>query len=189
MLIVQANSQASGGGDEIDEVLSLLTRKVKAEEAAGRMWNVIKILTLQALAFQAQSEVDKALSLLEQALSLAEPEGYIRTFIDEGEIMERLLRQALSHGIAPNYVAKLLAAVRETAEIPQTKAHPLIDPLSKRELEVLHLIAAGLSNQEIAQQLVIAVSTVKSHINHIYSKLSVNSRTQAVAQAQTLGLL
>ena len=103
--------------------------------------------------------------------------------------MERLLQQALSQGIAPNYVTKLLAASRESAGISQVDAQPLIDPLSARELEVLRLIAAGMTNQQIAQELVIAVSTVKSHINHIYGKLSVNSRTQAVAQAQTLGLL
>jgi len=130
-----------------------------------------------------------ALSMLEQALSLAEPEGYIRTFIDEGEIMERLLQQALSKGIAPNYVTKLLDASREAAEISMVDSQPLIDPLSERELEVLRLLAAGLTNQQIAQQLVIAVSTVKSHINHIYGKLNVSSRTQAVAQAQTLDIL
>lgn len=189
VLIVQAYSQDSGGGDEIYKVLNLLTRLQEAEEAAGRMWNVIKILTLQALAFQAQREEDKALSILEQALSLAEPERFIRTFVDEGQMMERLLQQALSQGIAPNYVTKLLAASRESAGISQVDAQPLIDPLSARELEVLRLIAAGMTNQQIAQELVIAVSTVKSHINHIYGKLSVNSRTQAVAQAQTLGLL
>jgi LuxR family maltose regulon positive regulatory protein len=189
LLVVRASSQIPGGGRELDKVLSLLTLMLEAEQAAGRMWNVIKFLTLQALAFQAQGEINKALPVLEQALSLAEPEGYIRTFVDEGEIMERLLIQALSHNIAPNYVAMLLAALRETKEISQTKVHSLIDPLSERELEVLRLIAGGLSNQEIAQQLVVAVSTVKSHINHIYGKLSANSRTQAVARARGIGIL
>jgi LuxR family maltose regulon positive regulatory protein len=187
--IVQASSQIPNSVYEMEIVLGTLTRLLAAEQAAGRMWGVIKILMLQALAYQVQGKIDKALSVLEQALSLAEPEGFVRTFIDEGEIMEMLLRQALSHGIAPNYVTKLLAASRETTEVSKTKDQPLIDPLSERELEVLRLIAAGLSNQEIALQLVIAVSTVKSHINHIYGKLSVNSRTQAVARAQALGLL
>jgi LuxR family maltose regulon positive regulatory protein len=133
--------------------------------------------------------MDKAFSVLEHALSLAEPERFIRTFVDEGEMMERLLKQALSQGIAPDYVTMLLAAMRETTAISQAKDQPLIDPLSERELEVLRLIAAGFSNQQIAQQLVIAVSTVKSHINHIYGKLSVKNRTQAVARAQALDLL
>jgi LuxR family maltose regulon positive regulatory protein len=187
--IVGASYQVPGSGGEIDEVLRLLNNTLEAEQAAGRMWSVIKILMLQALALQAKGEIDKAESKLEQALSLAEPERFIRTFVDEGEMMERLLRQALSQGIAPDYVTMLLAAMRETAEISQAKDQPLIDPLSERELEVLRLIAAGLSNQQIAQQLVIAVSTVKSHINHIYGKLNVKSRTQAVARAQALGLL
>lgn len=187
--IVKAASQAPGSGGELDEVLGLLTRLLEVEQAAGRMWNVIKVLNLQALAYQCQGKVDKALSVLEHALALAEPERFIRTFVDEGEIMERLLRQALSQGIAPNYIALLLAASREIAEISQTESLMLIDPLSDRELEVLCLIAAGLSNQEIAQQLVIAVSTVKSHINHIYGKLNVSSRTQAVARARTVGIL
>jgi LuxR family maltose regulon positive regulatory protein len=104
-------------------------------------------------------------------------------------MMEVLLLQALSRGTAPDYVATLLAALRETAQKSLTTVHPLSGPLSERELEVLRLVAAGLSNQEIAQKLVIAVSTVKSHLNHIYRKLCVNSRTQALAQAKALGLL
>jgi LuxR family maltose regulon positive regulatory protein len=187
--VVVKHACSQGDRGEIDKAQSLLERLLEGEKEAGRMWRVIEILVLQSLAYQALSEMDKATSVLDQALSLAEPEGYIRTFVDQGEIMERLLLRAMSQNIAPNYVGTLLAALRESAEISQTKAHPLIDPLSERELEVLRLIAAGLSNQEIAQQLVIAVSTVKSHINHIYGKLSVNSRTQAVVQAKALGLL
>jgi LuxR family maltose regulon positive regulatory protein len=172
----------------------LLARLLEAAEAARRVGSVIKILALQALAFQAQGDVGQALSALERALSLAEPEGYVRTFVDEGEPMARLLRRALSQGITPNYVARLMAAFGETAEsspsvVQPLVNQPLVDPLSKRELEVLRLVAAGLSNREIAQELVVAVSTVKSHINHIYGKLDVKSRTRAVAQAQALGLL
>lgn len=187
--IVQASSQIPNSVYEMEKVLGTLNRLLAAEHASGRMWSVIKIFMLQALALQAMGEIDKAVSTLEQALSLAEPERFIRTFVDEGEIMESLLRHALSQGIAPDYITMLLAAMQETEEISQTKDQPLIDPLSERELEVLRLIAAGLSNQEIAQQLVIALSTVKSHINHIYGKLNVNSRTQAVARAQALDLL
>ena len=141
------------------------------------------------MAFQAQGDTVQALGALEQALTLAEPEGYVRTFIDEGEPMAKLLRRALSEGIAPSYVSRLLAAFGETAEPRSTVAQPLVEPLSERELEVLRLIAAGLSNAEIAEELFIAVSTVKSHINHIYGKLGATNRIQAVAQAQELGLL
>jgi LuxR family maltose regulon positive regulatory protein len=187
--IIEASSQPSSSGGKLDEVLSLLNNTLEAEQAAGRMWSVIKIIMLQALALQAKGEIDKAVSALEQALSLAEPERFIRTFVDEGEIMERLLRQALSQGVAPDYITMLLAAMQQAEGISPTKYQPLSDPLSERELEVLRLIAAGFSNREIAQQLVIAVSTVKSHINHIYGKLDVNSRTQAVARAQALDIL
>ena len=171
------------------EALRLLALLLEVVEAAGRIGSMIKILALQAHAFQAQGDVDPALSALERALSLAEPEGYVRTFVDEGEPMARLLRRAMAQGIAPNYVSKLLAAFGEAVEPPPSVVQPLIEPLSERELEVLRLIAAGLSNREIAQELVVAVSTVKSHINHIYGKLAVTSRTQAVAKAQALDLL
>jgi LuxR family maltose regulon positive regulatory protein len=181
------------------EALQLLTRLLEAAQAAARMGSAIKILTLQALAFQAQGEMEESMSALERALSLAEPEGYVRTFVDEGEPMARLLsqilvaqrkgRQALSRGIAPSYVAGLLAAFGQEAELASPAMESLVEPLTERELEVLRLIVAGLSNSEIAEGLVIAVSTVKSHVNHIYGKLGVESRTQAVARAQELALL
>jgi LuxR family maltose regulon positive regulatory protein len=171
------------------EALRLLARLLEAAEAAERMGSVIGILTLQTLAFQAQGDIDRALSALEQALSLAEPEGYVRTFVDEGEPMATLLRRATAQGIAPNYVSKLLAAFGEAVEPASPMTQPLIEPLSERELEVLRLISTGLSNREIAQELVVAPSTVKSHINSIYGKLGVKNRTQAVVLAQALGLL
>jgi LuxR family maltose regulon positive regulatory protein len=153
------------------------------------MGSVIEILVLQALAFHILGDLDQALSALHRALSLAEPEGYVRTFIDEGQVMAGLLRQAMTQGIAPGYVGKLLAASGDSPLPPAPAAQPLAEPLSDRELEVLRLVAAGLSNREIAAELVIAVSTVKSHINHIYGKLDVKSRTQAVARGRLLGLL
>jgi LuxR family maltose regulon positive regulatory protein len=127
---------------------------------------------------------------LGEALSLAEPGGYLRVFLDEGEPMAGLLRQAASRGIAPAYVAKLLAAFEpESAEGAAPQPQPLVEPLSERELEVLRLLAAGLSNPEIAEELVVAVSTVRSHCKSIYGKLGVHRRWDAVQQAQELGLI
>jgi LuxR family maltose regulon positive regulatory protein len=181
------------------EALSLLARLLEAAQAAGRTGSAIKILALQGLAFQAQDRAGEALSALERALALAEPEGYVRTFLDEGEPMKDLLsqillaqqkeRQASSRGISPNYVARLLAAFGEEAELSSLATESLIEPLTEREMDVLRLVIAGLSNAEIAEELVIAVSTVKSHVNHIYGKLGVENRTQAVIRAQELALI
>ncbi|MEJ2733151.1 MAG: LuxR C-terminal-related transcriptional regulator [Anaerolineae bacterium] len=175
--------------DRTEEALSLLASLLEAAQAAGRTAHVIKIRALQALAFQAQGNDVRALSALEQALSLAAPEGYVRTFVDEGEAMARLLRRALTEGITVDYAARLLAAFGESPQSASPAAQALVEPLTEREMEVLRLIAAGLSNREIGDELVVAVSTVKSHINHIYGKLDVKNRTQAVARARTLGLL
>jgi LuxR family maltose regulon positive regulatory protein len=185
--------------DRVRKTLELLRCLLPAAKAAGRVENTIEILVLQAVALQLLEHAEQASSALRHALSLAEPEGYVRTFVDEGEPMARLLRRALAKGIAPDYVQKLLAAFEESAQPlpPATQApvdqplvdQPLVDPLTEREMEVLRLIAAGLSNREIAQELVVAVSTVKSHINHIYGKLDAKSRTQAVAKAHGLNLL
>jgi LuxR family maltose regulon positive regulatory protein len=171
---------------EPGRALALLERQLASAEGGGRTGRAIEILALQALAFQAGGEMDKATSALDRALSLAEPEGYVRTFVDEGAPMEKLLRHTLSRRVKPDYVARLLEALGMPAA-PQ--AQPLVEPLSERELQVLRLIAAGLSNREIAQELVVTISTVKSHVNHIHGKLGVKSRTQAVARARTLGLL
>jgi LuxR family maltose regulon positive regulatory protein len=175
--------------DRLGEATCLLTRLLETAQTAGRTENVIKTLALQAVVFYAQDGLDDALSALEQALSLAEPEGYVRTFVDEGETMVDLLRRALSRGIAPNYVARLLAAFGQEAELPSPAMASLIEPLTERELDVLRLVVAGLSNSEIADELVIAVSTVKSHINRIYGKLGVENRTRAVIKVQELALL
>jgi DNA-binding NarL/FixJ family response regulator len=126
---------------------------------------------------------------LARALSLAEPEGYIRLFVDEGEPMVALLRQAYARGIAPDYVATLLSAAGAPALAAPAPARSLLEPLTERELEILRLLVAGLSNAAMAQELVITVGTVKSHVNHIYGKLGVQSRSQAIARAHSLHLL
>jgi LuxR family maltose regulon positive regulatory protein len=189
VFLAAAASEGPGRGSEINGALALLARLLETAEAAQRVGSVIKILVLQALAFQAQGDVDQALSALQQALSLTEPEGFVRTFVDEGQPMAALLRHALEKGIAPGYVSRLLEAFAETEGRASTAAQPLVEPLSERELQVLRLIIGGLSNQEMAAQLFIALSTVKSHINHIYGKLGVSSRSQAIAKAQALDLL
>jgi LuxR family maltose regulon positive regulatory protein len=133
--------------------------------------------------------------LLVEALALAEPGGFIRIFVDEGAPIARLLYQALSQGVHPDYVRHLLAAFpasgREQAAPSRAVAAAigLAEPLSSRELEVLDLIAAGLTNQQIAARLYVSLHTVKSHARNIYAKLGVSSRTQAAAKGRVLGLL
>lgn len=128
---------------------------------------------------------------LERALSLAEPEGYVRTFVDLGPLMMDLLQTLFRNGIFPGYSRKLLEAFGEqvpSQEAP-TAARPQLDPLSQRELEVLTLVVAGQSNQEIANSLYITVGTVKRHVHNIYGKLGVGNRAQAVSRARELDLL
>jgi LuxR family maltose regulon positive regulatory protein len=123
---------------------------------------------------------------------LAEPEGFVRMFVDKGQPMARLLYQATAREIAPDYAGRLLAAFPALEPMPTTPSGPspaLIEPLSEREREVLQLIAKGLSNREVAQKLFLSVSTVKMHTYHIYGKLDVHSRTQAVAKARAWGIL
>jgi len=175
--------------DELDAALRLLAWLLDAAQAKGRMGSAVKIETLRALAFQAQGNVGQALVVLERALTLAEPEGYVRTFIDAGKPMDRLLRQALSEDIAPNYAARLLADFGGEASLATPAMNALVEPLTEREIDVLRLIVAGLSNADIAAELVVAVSTVKSHVNHIYGKLGVENRIQAAERARTLGLI
>jgi len=165
------------------EALALLATLLAPARAAGRMNAVVEIQVLRALALPA---IDDALDALGQALSLAEPEGYVRRFVDEGEPMRALLRQAAARGIAPRYVSQLLAAFSPGGtRAPQ----PLIEPLTDREMEVLGLLAEDLSNPEIGRRLFISLPTVKSHTRTIYGKLSVHSREEAVARARALGLL
>jgi LuxR family maltose regulon positive regulatory protein len=175
----------------LDEAVSLLERLARSAETGGRNGRLIEILVLQAMALHAQNRVTRALTVLEKALSLAEPEGYVRVFVDEGPPMVALLRQAASRSIVPGYTNRLLAVLGEEPR-GTAKGKPipaLIEPLSERELEVLRLVADGLSNQEIADALILTVGTVKAHVHNIYGKLSVRGRTQAIALARELHLL
>jgi LuxR family maltose regulon positive regulatory protein len=150
-------------------------------------------MILQALAFHAHSENDRARQSLRYALASAESGGFIRTFIDEGLPMAELLSEAAVQDIMPEYVGKLLAAFEHEkqghAQQSALNPQPLIQPLSPRELEVLQLIAQGLSNDEIGKRLFLALDTVKGYNRRIYDKLQVQRRTEAVARARELGLL
>jgi LuxR family maltose regulon positive regulatory protein len=130
-----------------------------------------------------------AMTALEHALRLAEPEGYVRLFVDLGLPMIRLLQEARSRGVMPDYVARLLAAAGESVAAETAGKRALPEPLSVREQEVLKLMVAGLTNREIADTLVISQQTVKKHAENIYAKLGVRGRTEAAARARELDLL
>jgi LuxR family maltose regulon positive regulatory protein len=185
--------------NRLDEALSILESVLIRMEQQGRTRLLIEALMLKALALRARSNLAQASATMERALTLAEPGGYVRLFADEGPPMARLLREVATHGLAPKYVAKLLAAFEETPKdrrAPETvpslsvSAQPsLVEPLSERELQVLRLLATGLSNPEIARQLYVAVSTIRSHAKSIYGKLNVHGRWEAVRRAKELRLL
>ncbi len=174
-----------------NEALQVLDPLLQTVETRKQTWVVIMVLALRGLALQAMGHTDQALNALERALALAEPESLVRTFVDEGPNMAELLRHAASQGITPGYVSQLLAAFDTFDEpaLAPASSQPLIDPLSEREMEVMHLLATHLSSPEIAKKLFISVNTVRSHIKSIYSKLNVHSRLQAIERAHELGLL
>jgi LuxR family maltose regulon positive regulatory protein len=183
--------------ESLRKAIGLLARLLDAAEAGGRMGSAIEILVLLALVHEALDDIPAALVPLERALTLAEPEGYVRIFVDEGEPMARLLSEASDRGIIPDHTGRLLTAldmpipaIRHTpASSAPNSAGSLIEPLSPRELEVLRLIAQGLSNHEIGEALFLALSTVKGHNREIFGKLGVQRRTEAVARAREIGLL
>jgi LuxR family maltose regulon positive regulatory protein len=185
--LAQGNSAAA---------LALLEPLRQEAEAKGWADEQLKVMVLQAIALHAQGKKSKALQLLGDALAQAELGGFIRIFIDEGMPMAQLLSEAGARGINPDYTGKLLAVFeadkRSSAEsLRRTPrcSQPLIEPLSQRELEVLDLIAQGLSNREISERLFVALITVKGHNQRIFGKLQVQRRTEAVARARELGLL
>ena len=200
VLITRYLSDPSYGS--ISEVMGLLERLLKAAEEGGRVGSVLEILVLQVMAYHAQGDLTAALLPLQRALTLAEPEGYVRMFLDEGPSMLQLFREAAAHEIMPDYTNKLLVAFEaekrkgeDKSPLPvalpevQRDNELLIEPLSQRELKILQLIGQGLSNREIGERLFLALDTVKGHNRNIFDKLQVKSRTEAVARAHELGLL
>jgi LuxR family transcriptional regulator, maltose regulon positive regulatory protein len=179
-----------------DPPAALVVLESWQQQAETKRWKDerLKVLVLQATALEAHGEKDQAVQRLGDALALAEPGGFIRIFVDEGPLMAQLLSKAAACGIMPDYIRKLLAAFEGEKQQSENSSspppdQPLIEPLSPRELEVLRLIAQGLSNQEISERLFLALGTVKGHNQKIFGKLQVQRRTEAIARARQLGLL
>lgn len=191
--VLIAQYQSNNDKVAIHQAMALLRRLLHAAEEGERMGSVIEILLLQALAHEAQGDMSAALVSLERALTLAEPEGYVRSFVDEGEPMALLLQAAAKEGIAPTYVPHLLSAIDKPVVVAATEessrlAQPLVEPLSDRELDVLRLLGTELSGPEIASELMISLNTMRTHTKNIYSKLGVNNRRAAVRCAEELDL-
>jgi LuxR family maltose regulon positive regulatory protein len=187
---------ALGTMAKVRRTLRDLDVKLKAAEARHNTRWVIQILAHLALAYDRLGQTEDALASLERAIALAQPGGFIRSFVDPGPALRLLLQRLSQRGVAPGYLSQILAAFDT---VPQAESPPramlappeagTIDPLTNREEEILHLMGEGLTNQEIANELVISLYTVKRHATNIYNKLNVSSRRQAVRAAQQLGVL
>ncbi len=194
-IVALAVSRVRTAQSRPDEAVEQLTSSLADAERGGRWGVVIELLVLRAVALARRGDTREAVADLEHALILAEPEGYSRLFLDEGPPMQMLLAQWLAHaGTNPlrDFASQLLSQFKAEITAGQEKSSPnddLVEPLSERELEVLHIMALGKTNEEIAGQLVIARGTVKAHTASIYRKLDVTNRTEAVARARALGIL
>jgi len=205
VLIAQGRSEfkLKGADRGLQEAAMLLDRLLALVESTGNVKYVIETRTLQALALNARGNFEGALNTLESAIKLAEPEGFVRTFVDEGAHIARLLKEAAARGISPTYVSMLVGVLEKeghmTAEaiqgneklsLPSAPASGLLpEPLTERELEILPLLRSSLSLPEIAGRLTISVNTARTHIKHIYDKFDVHSRSAAIERAEKLGLL
>lgn len=174
----------------------LIARLIEFVGNAGRMTRVLELMILQALVFSERGKPNQAEEILSRAIKMAEPERYIRLFVDEGGAIAPILYKLLAHKQTSIYTESLLMALKTQTLENEIKEHldtsteeNLIEPLSERELEVLQCLAEGLSNREIARRLTVSLSTVKTHTRNIYGKLGVNSRTQAIAEARSWGII
>jgi LuxR family maltose regulon positive regulatory protein len=186
--VLHARTAAEPDQETLAEAIHLLDRLRLAAEEGGRTGSVIEILVLQALALRMHDDARAALPPLERALALAEPEGYVRMFVDEGSAMASLLDVAEQQGIARGYVRRLQNAL-SGAEDRAPVSQGLVDQLSQRELDVLRLLGTDLGGPDIARELVLSLNTVRTHTKNIYAKLGVNSRRAAVRRAGELELL
>ncbi len=175
--------------------LSVLEPLRQQSEAKGWVDELLKVMVLQTIALHAHSEKDKAAQLLIDALAMAEPGGYVRIFVDESAAMRLLLEKQSRNRDHPlsGYVDKLLAAFTQPVSAPKSAVvhqnSDMIEPLSKRELEVLKLLRSELSGPEIAQQLIVSLNTLRTHTKNIFNKLGVNDRRSAIRRAEELGLI
>jgi ATP/maltotriose-dependent transcriptional regulator MalT len=186
--LLLAQAERDRADHSIHEVFELVGRLLDAAEDGGRTGSVIDILVVQALAHHARADLPAAIASLDRAVALAEPEGYVRVFIDDGPPMAMLLKLAAKPRNASGYVRRLLAAA-VTAEGRPSVEQPLIEPLSERELEVLRLLQSDLDGPDIARELTVSLNTVRTHTKNIYAKLGVNSRRAAIRRAAELDLL
>ncbi len=186
--LLLAQGRQDDDDHNIDEAIELTERLLTAAEDGAVGGNVIDVLVVRALARHAQGDLAGALTSLDRVAALAEPEGYVRVFADEGQPMAALLKLATKQRSAPGYARRLLAAV-VTAERAAPIDQPLVEPLSERELEVLHLLESDLDGPDLARELSVSLATVRTHTRNIYAKLGVNSRRAAVRRAAELGLL
>jgi LuxR family transcriptional regulator, maltose regulon positive regulatory protein len=185
--VLLAQDAAPGAESPKDEATWLLGRLHAAAEEGHRAGSVIEIAVLQALDHHARGDTSAALAALEEALTLAEPEGYVRVFLDEGPPMTVLLRAAAQQGGSREYARNLLAAGSAKAR-PAPARRGLVEPLSERELHVLRLLRSDLSGPDIARELTVSLNTVRTHTKSIYAKLGVNNRRAAVTKAGELDL-
>jgi LuxR family maltose regulon positive regulatory protein len=177
----------TGAEESRAQAVGLLGRLREDAETGTRTGSVIEILILEALAAADRGDGASALAALEQALTAAEPEGYVRLFVDEGQAMTALLREASRRGITTGYIEELLAG-GERPSLPLAKTQGLVDPLSERELDVLRLLGSDLSGPDIARELMVSLNTLRTHTKNIYMKLGVNNRRAALRRAEELDL-
>ena len=182
-----ARHAADHNTDSIGDAIGLLGRLRTAAEEGHRTGSAIEILVLLALAHHADHASPAATGALEEALALAEPEGHVRVFLDEGPTMTELLRSTTSRGAVNEHARKVLAATRPPDVVAAPRAG-LIDELSSRELEVLRILRSDLSGPDIARELLVSLNTLRTHTKNIYAKLGVNNRREAIRRAAELGL-
>jgi LuxR family maltose regulon positive regulatory protein len=173
--------------EDYDSALGLAAGMLQKAQNDHRMLKVVELLVLEALAYLGKKETAVAVTTLSRSVALAQPEGYKRVFLDEGELVQKMLHLVKSNQDATGYARELLEAFSPVSATVPIQVQLLIEPLSGREIEVLKLIEAGLSNQEIASRLFISITTVKKHISNIYAKLDVKTRTQAISRGKEMG--